>query len=116
MPFIVILIIVLIIILAAAEWSIFSKAGKPGWFALIPVFNTLVLLEIINKPWWWIFLFLIPALNIIFIIWSLNILSKCFGKNEAFTAGLFLLPIVFIPLLGFGNATYENPVLQEDDE
>lgn len=115
MAFIVILIIIVSIVLLAAKWLIYAKAGKPGWYAIIPVFNTLVLLEIINKPWWWIFLFLIPGLNIIFLFWSLNILSKCFGKNEAFTLGLFFLPVIFIPVLGFGNAIYDSPIIKEEE-
>ena len=99
------------ILLIISEWLIFVKAAKPGWAAVIPVFNVLILLEIINKPWWWIIFMMIPGLNIIYIVWSLNLLSKCFGKNESFTIGLLLLPFIFIPILGFGNSVYENPVI-----
>ena len=76
-------------------WRIFEKAGKPGWAALIPIYNTLMLLEIVGKPWWWILLFLIPIVNIIFAIWMVNMLSLSFGKSTGFTVGLVLLSPIF---------------------
>lgn len=104
--------VVITILIMISQWLIFVKAARPGWAAIIPVFNVLVLLEIINKPWWWVLLMMIPGLNIIFMIWTLNLLSKCFGKNESFTIGLIILPFIFIPILGFGDSVYENPVLE----
>ncbi len=92
-----------------AEWKIFEKAGKPGWAVLIPIYNTIVMLEIVGKPWWWIFLFLIPGINFIFAIWMLNLLSKSFGYGVGFTLGLIFLSFIFIPILAFGNAKYIGP-------
>ncbi len=97
------------ILVIIALWKIFEKAGKPGWAAIIPIYNIIVLLEIVGKPLWWIILFLIPLVNIIFGIWVTNLLSKSFGKNEGFTVGLILLPFIFYPILGFGNAKYNGP-------
>jgi len=99
----------LTIVIIIAEWKIYVKAGKPGWAVLVPIYNTLVMLEIVGKPWWWILLMLIPVVNIVFAIWMLNLLSKSFGKDEGYTIGLLLLPIVFYPLLGFGDAKYQGP-------
>ena len=92
-----------------SEWKIFTKANKPGWACLIPIYSTLVLLEIIGKPWWWIFLFFIPIVNLVFAIWMINLLSKSFGKDEAFTVGLLLIPIIFYPILGLGSSKYIGP-------
>lgn len=102
-----------IIIMFAANWKIYEKAGQKGWASLILVYNTIVLLDIVGKPVWWIFLFLIPGVNIIFAIWVTNLLSKSFGKDEAFTVGLILLSFVFYPILGFGSAKYIGPAGQE---
>jgi hypothetical protein len=96
-----------IVVLLASQWKIFSKAGKPGWACLIPIYSTIVLLEIIKKPVWWIFMFLIPLVNIYFLIVAMNELSKSFGKSTGFTVGLLLLPIIFYPILGFGSAEYQ---------
>jgi len=98
-----------IVLLFASEWVIYQKAGKRGWYSLIPVYNVLVLLQIVGKPWWWILLFLIPFVNIIFVIWMLNMLSKSFGKNEGFTVGLLFLSFIFLPILAFGKAKYAGP-------
>lgn len=96
-----------IVVLLASQWKIFSKAGKPGWACLIPIYSTIVLLEIIKKPVWWIFMFLIPLVNIYFLIVAMNELSKSFGKSTGFTVGLLLLPFLFYPILGFGSAEYQ---------
>ena len=98
-----------VVFIYAALWKIFVKAGRPGWEAIIPIYNTYILLKIVGKPWWWILLFLIPIVNLIYAIWMYNMLSKSFGKDEAFTVGLLLLSIVFLPILGFGSAKYLGP-------
>lgn len=90
-------------------WRIFEKAGKPGWAALIPIYNTLVMLEIVGKPWWWFLLFFIPGVNIIFAIWMVNLLSLSFGKGTGFTLGLLFLSFIFYPILAFGLAEYRGP-------
>jgi hypothetical protein len=99
----------LIVLLCATQWIIFQKAGKSGWKSLIPVYSTIVLLQIIGKPWWWLFLLLIPVMNIIWTIWMINLLSKSFGKNEGFTVGLILLSPIFYPILAFGGSKYLGP-------
>jgi len=87
-------------------WKIFSKAGRPGWAAIIPIYNTIVMLQIANKPVWWIFLYLIPFVNIIIGVIVVYNLAKVFGKGGGFTLGLILLPIIFYPILAFGKSTY----------
>lgn len=101
---------VVLVILIAAIWKIFEKAGKPGWAALIPFYNIIVILEIVGKPWWWLFaMIFVPLGNFIWGIWAINLLAKSFGKNEGFTLGLILLPFIFYPILGFGNEEYQGP-------
>lgn len=100
---------VVFIVYIAAMWRIYEKAGKPGWAAIIPIYNIIVLLEIVGKPWWWLLLMLIPVVNIVFAVWMINLLSKSFGKSEGFTVGLILLGFIFYPILGFGNAEYKGP-------
>ncbi len=91
-------------------WKIFEKAGKPGWAAIIPIYNLIVWLEIVGKPWWWILLiFFIPFVNIILLIIVVHLLSKSFGKSGWFTLGLLFLSIIFFPILAFGDAKYQGP-------
>ncbi len=103
------IIIAVVILMIASHWVIFTKAGKPGWASIIPIYNFWVQLEIIGKPWWWILLLLIPFVNIVIGVWAINLLSKSFGKTEGFTVGLIFLPFIFYPILAFGEATYSGP-------
>lgn len=97
------------IIILIAMWKIYTKAGKPGWACIVPIYNIIVLLEIVGKPLWWIFLFIIPIVNIVVSIMVYHQLSLSFGKDVGFTVGLILLSIIFIPILGFGDAAYIGP-------
>lgn len=99
--------VAIVILMIVSWWKIFEKAGKPGWAFLIPIYNIIVMLDIVKKPWWWIILFCIPGVQIIFLIWMVNRLSKSFGYDAGFTIGLLLLGVVFYPILGLGNSTYK---------
>jgi len=105
----VIIYVAILGLVLASMWAIFAKAGKPGWAALIPIYNLIVLLEIVGKPWWWLLLMVIPLVNVVFAVWTYNLLSKSFGKSEGFTAGLILLSFIFLPILAFGDARYQGP-------
>lgn len=93
------------IIIIASMWTLFNKAGKPGWAAIVPIYNTLTILEIIRKPWWWLLLMLIPLVNIVYAIWATNLFVKSYGKSEGFTVGILLMPYIFYPILAFSKDT-----------
>lgn len=56
---IILLVILLIVSLAfiilyvVSLWKLFKKAGKNGWEAIIPFYNTYVLVEIAGLNWWY---------------------------------------------------------------
>ncbi len=62
-------------------WKLYQKAGRKSWEAAIPIYNAWVLMKIINRPWWWVFLFFIPIINLIMfpVVWVETLRS--FGKN-----------------------------------
>lgn len=105
----IILYLVFVVFILASIWKVFQKAGEPGWACLIPFYNLYTMLKIGGKPGWWLILFFIPVVNLVFLIWTYNMISKSFGKEEGFTVGLILLGFVFWPILGFGSATYLGP-------
>ena|ERR1700744_85834 len=107
--FLLFIIVFCFAIYALLFWKLFEKAGQPGWASMIPIYNLYILCKIGGKPGWWLLLCCIPAVNVIFIIWIYNMISKSFGKDEAYTVGLVLLGIVFFPILGFGDARYLGP-------
>lgn len=101
------LILVVAILAIAGMWKTFAKAGKPGWAAIVPIYNIIVMLEIINRPLWWILLFFIPFVNfIVYIIIALD-MAKAFGKSTAFGIfGLWIFSFIGYLMLGFGSAKY----------
>lgn len=97
------------ILIIAACWKVFTKAGHPGWAAIIPFYNIYIWCKIVGRPAWWIILMLIPFVNfIIAMILSID-LAKSFGKGVGFGLGLAFLGIIFWPILGFGSAQYQGP-------
>jgi hypothetical protein len=101
--------LIVLVVLIAALWKIFTKAGKPGWAAIVPIYNGIVLLEIIGRPLWWIVLLLIPFVNIVIAFITSLDLAKSFGKGTGFGLGLIFLGPIFLPILGFGSARYQGP-------
>ncbi len=116
----IIIYLILLVVLIVSLWKIFEKAGKPGWAAIIPIYNILVILEIVGLQWWWILIILIgmfiPIVNFLIMIgvgfYIDYLLAKSFGKDIGFAIGLFLLGIVFLPILAFGDAQYQGPAAQ----
>jgi hypothetical protein len=99
----------LIVLVVAGFWKMFEKAGKPGWAAIVPIYNMIVMLEIAGRPIWWIILLIIPIVSIVVVIIVMIDIAKSFGKGAGFAIGLVFLPFIFGPLLGFGDATYKGP-------
>jgi Family of unknown function (DUF5684) len=101
-----ILALLVAVITLIGMWKLFVKAGKPGWACIIPLYNLYVILKIIGKPGWWLILFFIPLVNIVINIIVWIGVAKAFSKGVGFGLGLAFLPFIFVPLLGFGDATY----------
>jgi hypothetical protein len=98
--------LIVAILVIAGLWKVFTKAGQPGWAAIIPIYNVYILLKIVGKPWWWLLLMLIPFVNFVVGILVMIALANAFGKGIGFALGLILLSPIFIPILGFGSAQY----------
>jgi Family of unknown function (DUF5684) len=91
--------------------KVFQKAGKPMWAGFVPVYNVLVLLEIIGRPWWWILvligLCIVPvvgpmlAVVVSIVIWIDT--ARSFGKDTVFGVLLALLTFIFLPILAFSS-------------
>ena len=77
--------LVLVVLIIVGTWKVYKKAGEPGWACIIPIYNIIVLLQIVKKPIWWIVLFFIPIVNVIMSIVVMHNLSKSFGKDVGYT-------------------------------
>ena len=91
-------------------WKIFEKANQPGWAVIIPIYNWVVMMQIIGRPTWWVVLLFVPLVNMIIGIICLVDFAKSFGKGIGFAMGLLFLGFIFAPMLAFGDAKYQGPV------
>jgi hypothetical protein len=98
----------LMVLYVASFWKVFEKAGQPGWAAIVPIYNMVVMLRIAGRPGWWLVLLLIPLVNIAVAIVVMIGIAERFGRSAAFGIGLALLGLIFWPILAFGDAEYEG--------
>lgn len=108
-------------------WKVFKKAGEDGWKALIPFYNTYVLIKIVGLSWWWFLLAVAPTLvglvsgtatlvslgSICQILANVCIaknLSMKMHKDTATIVLLVLFPVIMYPVLGLGSSTWDDSV------
>lgn len=100
-------VLIMYIVVVIGMWKVFTKAGRPGWAAIIPIYNMYVITEISGQNGLLILINLIPGVGS--IIWSIMValkLAPAFGKDTGFAIGLILLGPIFYCILGFGSAQY----------
>jgi hypothetical protein len=88
---------------------VFPKAGQPRWAAVVPGYNVYVLVvRVARLSPLWFFLLLVPPVQVIAAFLVNAEVARRFGRSEAFGLGLTLLGFVFYPVLGFGEAKYQD--------
>ncbi|MDA3938389.1 MAG: DUF5684 domain-containing protein [Spirochaetia bacterium] len=107
-PLLVIFWILVTVVLIVANWKIFTKAGKPGWAILVPVYNIIVMVQIIKKPLWWVILLFIPIVNAVFAILIVYNLVIRFGKPGWHVLLALFLGVIYYPYLAFSKAVYKE--------
>lgn len=92
-------------------WKLYIKAGRQAWEAAVPVYNAVVLMKIINRPWWWTILLFIPIVNLIMlpVVWVETIRS--FGRNS--TLDTFLVIITLGLYIFYINYAQEVTYIEE---
>ena len=122
------LIIIWYVLIVIAYWKVFSKAGEPGWKALIPIYNVYTEFKISwkNQSMFWVYLVCaiasavlgqissyvallgsVAGIVVLVISVLLNVrLAKAFGKGTGFAIGLIFLTPIFMMILGFGSSQY----------
>lgn len=99
--------LVFYVLVVIGLWRVFTKAGHPGIFAIIPILNVIFLVRIAGMSGWWALLYLIPVVNIVFGVIVAVKLGERFGKGTVFSFFLlFLFPYIGYLILGFGDARH----------
>ncbi len=95
------------VLLVVALWRVFSKAGYPGWLAIIPIVNLIFLTKIAGFSGWFALLYIVPIVGIVFyIIVSIRV-GRAFGHGWFFSIALLvLLHIIGYLILAFSSDTY----------
>lgn len=102
---ILILCVILFIYGTVLKWRIYTKAGKPGWAAIIPVYRQIVMYQVCGLSAWLMLLWLIPVFGwlamLVIAIMKRFCLAKEFGRGSLFGFGLLFLPLIFQTILAF---------------
>lgn len=104
--FIINLILGLFVLTLASQWRIFRKAGYKGWYSIIPIYNLVIMCDIIKRGRWWVLLFFIPIINLIALATITNGMARVFNRSDSFSVGLFFFPFIYFPILAFGQNEY----------
>jgi len=106
------------IVMIVSNWKINVKAGQPGWAVLVPFYSLYIHLKVLQRPSYWIWLYIGSIITSVIFIGLIGIiilsildairLAKVFGKGDGFIVGLIIFPIIFYPMLAFGDAHYQQ--------
>lgn len=112
-PLIMVLLLAVELIVAVMSimvmWTIYVRAGQPGWASIVPIYNIVILLKIAGRPAWWVLLLMIPLVNLVIYFMVCMDLAVAFDRGIGFAAGLFFLSFIFFPMLAFGEPDYVGP-------
>ena len=97
-------------VMIVSLWKVFTKAGRPGWAAIVPFYNMWTLFEIGGQKGAYIFFIFIPFVgSIIYLVFEIKALleiAKRFGKDTTFGVLSIFFPFVTFPILAFSDAKY----------
>jgi hypothetical protein len=112
--------VVLFVFYSYCLGRVLQKANKPLWAGFVPVYNTILMLEIVGRPWWWSLVLIgcvsiplvnfvgIPVAIVLYILFSIE-LAKSFGKDTVYGVLLAVFGFVMLPILAFSDTAYVGP-------
>jgi signal peptidase I len=82
--------------------KLFVKAGVESWKGFIPFYNFYILSKLLNKPWWWCLIMVVPGVNLMMYgVYGFNV-ARAF--NRPGTSDLLfgsVMPYLFFVMVGF---------------
>lgn len=101
-----VVLVISILLFIVPLWIVFRKAGKPGWAAIVPIYNLVVAAQVAGYSGWLAILGVIPYVNVVYWIMVSLGLSKRFGHGGGFAVGLIFLGPIFLWILAAGSSRY----------
>lgn len=95
------------IVMIVSYWKLFTKAGRPGWAAIIPFYSNYVMSEIEFGNGLWFLLLFVPVVNTILAYYMMVKFPYVYGKGAGFMVLTFFFPYVMFPILAFGDSEYD---------
>ena len=87
--------------------KLFKKASKKETTAFYPIVNLFTLLDITETSTFLGILFFVPIVNVVVLSILFYRLGSSFNTSMFYKIGLVVLPIVFYPLLAYGDKAYK---------
>lgn len=120
------LVMLIVAVIIISLWKIFTKAGQPGWAAIVPYYGYYIqTVKVARASIWYFIVACVPTLlaitrvpipeavegalgTVTFVMYAIVVykMAKMFGKGIGYTIGLVLLPFIFYPMLAFGDSVY----------
>jgi signal peptidase I len=95
-----------------ATFPFFKAAGKPVWAAAVPVYRTLILLKLIERPWWWVLMSFMPIVNNVVAIVIIYELHHVFNFRKPIQTFWSVITLgLYTAYLGFT----QKPVYKDKD-
>jgi len=102
--------LVFYVFIAFCLGKIFEKAGKPLWTGFVPIYNLIILLEIVGRPMWWAALFLAALIPFVggIVCFVLTVilyidLAKSFGKDTLWGVLTAFFSFIMLPIMAFSS-------------
>lgn len=106
--FVLLFVLVIYVIMAISLMKIANRTSTPNaWFAWIPILNLILMIQIAQRPMWWLVFFLVPFINIVGIVLNFVLwvdIAKRLGKSAVIGVLAALIPIIFAPYLAFSKS------------
>jgi hypothetical protein len=98
------------VLFAIGLWRMLTKAGIPGWGAIIPIYNVYLYIKLGGLSGVMLFVLLIPIVNIFAALYIGGRLAAAYGHGWLMAVfGLFFLLPLGVLVLGFDRSTYRLP-------
>lgn len=85
---------------------LFSKAGVEGWKAIIPIYNTVIMFQLVGLNPLLILTCIIPVVNVVFFVLVVIAnyrFARCFGASKGFAILNIFFGVITMSIMAFSH-------------